>query len=35
MIFPGNMKHEIIELHDVQIIGIVKKITFNEAKEGY
>ena len=27
------MKHEIIELHDVQIIGIAKKIAFNEAKE--
>ena len=28
-----NMKHEIIELHDVQIIGMAKKIAFNEAKE--
>ena len=27
------MKHEIIELHDVQIIGMAKKIAFNEAKE--
>ena len=27
------MKHEIIELHDVQIIGMSKKIAFNEAKE--
>ena len=27
------MKHEIIELHDVQIIGMVRKIAFNEAKE--
>ena len=27
------MKHEIIELHDVQIIGIAKQIAFNEAKE--
>ena len=25
------MKHEIIELHDVQIIGMAKKIAFNEA----
>jgi hypothetical protein len=24
------MKHEIIELHDVQIIGMAKKIAFNE-----
>ena len=30
---PRNMKHEIIELHDVQIIGMAKKIVFNEAKE--
>lgn len=28
-----NMKHEIIELHDVQIIGMAKKIAFNKAKE--
>jgi hypothetical protein len=28
-----NMKYEIIELHDVQIIGMAKKIAFNEAKE--
>ena len=28
-----NMKHEIIELHDVQIIGMAKKIAFNEAKD--
>jgi predicted transcriptional regulator YdeE len=27
------MKHEIIELHDVQIIGMAKKIAFNEAKD--
>ncbi len=27
------MKHEIIELHNVQIIGMAKKIAFNEAKE--
>ena len=27
------MKYEIIELHDVQIIGMAKKIAFNEAKE--
>ena len=27
------MKHEIIELHDVQIIGMAKKIAFNEAKK--
>ena len=27
------MKHEIIELHDVQIIGMAKQIVFNEAKE--
>ena len=27
------MKHEIIELHDVQIIGMAKKISFGEAKE--
>ena len=27
------MKHEIIELHDVQIIGMAKKIAFNKAKE--
>ena len=27
------MKHEIIELHDVQIIGMAKNIAFNEAKE--
>ena len=27
------MKHEIIELHDVQIIGMSKKIAFDEAKE--
>ncbi|MBR5068779.1 MAG: hypothetical protein IKX25_05205 [Bacteroidales bacterium] len=27
------MKHEIVELHDVQIIGMGKKIAFNEAKE--
>ena len=26
------MKHEIIELHDVQIVGMAKKIAFNEAK---
>jgi len=25
-----NMKHEIIESHDVQIIGMAKKIAFNE-----
>ena len=30
---PPKMKHEIIELHDVQIIGMAKKIAFNEAKE--
>ena len=29
------MKHEIIELHDVQIIGMAKKIAFNEAKGEY
>ena len=28
-----NMKHEIVELHDVQIIGMAKKIAFKEAKE--
>ncbi len=27
------MKHEIIELYDMQIIGMSKKIAFNEAKE--
>jgi hypothetical protein len=27
------MRHEIIELHDVQIIGLAKQIAFNEAKE--
>ena len=27
------MKHEIIELHDVHIIGMAKKIAFNEAKD--
>ena len=27
------MKHEIIELHDVQIIGMAKQIAFNVAKE--
>lgn len=27
------MKHEIIELYDVQIIGMSKKIAFNEVKE--
>ena len=27
------MKHEIVELHDVQIIGLAKKIAFGEAKE--
>ena len=27
------MKHEIIELHDVQMIGMAKKIAFNEVKE--
>jgi len=27
------MKYEIIELHDAQIIGMAKKIAFNEAKE--
>ena len=30
-----NMKHEIIELHDVQIIGMAKKIAFNEARSKY
>ena len=30
-----NMKHEMIELHDVQIIGMAKKIAFNEAKDEY
>ncbi|MBO4606975.1 MAG: GyrI-like domain-containing protein, partial [Prevotella sp.] len=29
----NNMKHEIIELHNVQMIGMAKKIAFNEAKE--
>ena len=28
-----DMKHEIIELHDVQMIGMAKTIAFNEAKE--
>ena len=27
------MKHEIVELYDMQIIGMSKKIAFNEAKE--
>ena len=27
------MKHEIIELHDVQIIGTAKNFAFNKAKE--
>ena len=27
------MKHEIIELHDVQMIGMAKRIAFNEAKK--
>ena len=27
------MKHEIVKLNDVQIIGMAKKIAFNEAKE--
>jgi hypothetical protein len=29
------MKHEIIELHDVQIIGMAKKIAFNEQYEKF
>jgi hypothetical protein len=28
-----DMKHEIVELHDLQIIGMAKQIAFNDAKE--